>query len=311
MIGLVGDRAGFGQTGGIRTLIQLLCQRLTREGIPFRILTQELNSTDGCSSLVVVGCSSPWAYGIVLKVLLARPRLPVHWIPCYHPPLYVTHQLRARLALWALRRLQRLGANVHAISQDEYAWLNRGHCSVCSLPFDCESSIHKRNEGAVATLRSRTYALVFLGRPVAQKGWPAFLEIVNQLGWPCLGLIPYPPDGHIPANLTLIVGGQDQDVAEGLRESEVLILPSDYESFGFAQAEAVLSGCCVPVLGEWPLWLNVPELDWRGLSTAETAQKLQELLCKPELLSKLRYIQKQKWNLRPERQAPRLPLLHG
>jgi len=310
MIGLVGDRGGFSQTGGIQTLAQLLSQRLRREGFTYRILTQAQNSTDGCSGLVVVGCSSPWAYGMVLKALLGRPLLPIHWIPCYHPPCFVTHRRRAHLAGWALRRLQRFGVRLHAMTQDEYVCLNRGRCSLSSLPFDCESSIQKRSGNAVTTQSTRPYALVFLGRPVDQKGWPAFLEIVDQLGWPCLGLIPYQPSERIPANLTLLVGGQDGDVAAGLRESKILILPSDYESFGFAQAEAMLSGCCVPVFGEWPLWLNVPELDWRGLSIPETARRLRELLAEPERLSQLRSCQMKGWNLRVERQAPALPPLH-
>jgi glycosyltransferase involved in cell wall biosynthesis len=163
----------------------------------------------------------------------------------------------------------------------------------------------------VATQIPRRYALVFLGRPVAQKGWLPFLQIVEQLDWPCLGIIPYQPKDRIPANLTVLVGAQDDAVAAGLRESKILILPSDYESFGFAQAEALLSGCCVPILGEWPLWLNVPELDWRGLSPPQTAQRVREILADPERLSQLRSRQMQSWNLRAERQAPALPPLHG
>ena len=311
MIGLIGDRAGFAQTGGILTLAQLLCKRLQREGFAYRILTQAQNSTDGITSLIVLGCGSPWAYGVVLKALLGKPGPTIHWIPCYHPPSFVTHRRRAQLAGWALRRMQRLGVHVHALTQSEHAYLNRGRCSLSSLPFDCENSIRKHSGRAVATPTPRhRYALVFLGRPVAQKGWPAFLKLVGQLEWPCLGIIPHQPKDHIPANLTVLVGAQDDEVATGLRESRILILPSDYESFGFAQAEALLSGCCVPILGEWPLWLNVPELDWRGLSPPETAQRLRELLADPDRLSKLRTRQLQRWNLRPERQAPALPALH-
>ena len=311
MIGLIGDREGFTQTGGIQTLVQLLCGRLQREGFTYRILTQTQHGTDDYSSLVVVGCSSPWAYGVVLKALLTKPGMAIHWIPCYHPPRFVTHRRRAQLAGWALRRLQRFGVWVHAMSQSEQAYLNRGRCSLSSLPFDCEGSVQKRSGGAVATQIPRRYALVFLGRPVAQKGWLPFLQIVEQLDWPCLGIIPYQPKDRIPANLTVLVGAQDDAVAAGLRESKILILPSDYESFGFAQAEALLSGCCVPILGEWPLWLNVPELDWRGLSPPQTAQRVREILADPERLSQLRSRQMQSWNLRAERQAPALPPLHG
>ena len=311
MIGLVGDRAGFSQTGGIQTLVQLLGLRLRSENLPYRIVTQTRPSTDDCNSLVVVGCSSPWAYGVVLKALLAKPGLPIHWIPCFHPPRFVNHRRRAHLAGWSLRRLQHFCVHMHAMTKEEYDSLNRGRCFLSSLPFDCDSCIQKRSEGAMATKSPRPYSLVFLGRPVPQKGWPAFLEIVDQLGWPCLGLVPFQPSDHLPANLTLLVGSKNDEVAEGLRQSDILILPSNYESFGFAQAEAMLSGCCVPILGEWPLWLNVPELDWRDLSALEITQRLRELVAEPDRLSKLRYQQIQGWYQRAERQAPALPQLHG
>ena len=310
MIGLIGDRDGFTQTGGIQTLVQLLCGRLRRNRLTYRILTQDQQSTNGCHSLIVVGCSSPWAYGLALKILLGNLGVSIHWIPCFHPPRYVKHRCRAQLAGWALRRLQRLGVWVHTLTESEHVYLNRGRCSLISLAFDCERTFQKRSASLVATHIPRRYALVFLGRPIAQKGWPTFLKIVDQLDWPCLGIIPYQPEDRISPNLTLLVGAQDNEVAAGLRESRILILPSDYESFGFAQAEALLSGCCVPILGEWPLWLNMPELDWRGFSVPELTERLRKLIAEPEKLSILHSRQMRSWMLRAERQAPALPELH-
>lgn len=311
MIGLVGDRAGFRQTGGIRTLVQLLIRRLVTEGISHRLLTAEQAATTGCSGLLVVGCSSPWAYSLALKTLLQRPRLPIHWIPCFHPPRFVSHRHKARLARWALRALQRLGVQVHALSQAERRELDHGRCSLVSLPFDCEEAISAATSGADQPLPERPYALVFLGRPVAQKGWPQYLNLVSTLGVNGLALVPVQPTGKAPSNLTLAIGLSDADVTAQLRQCQLLILPSDYESFGFAQAEALLAGCCVPVLGEWPLWLDIPELDWRLLSPRQIAQRVQSLLGQPALLASLQGQQLQAWRHRAERNAPRLPMLHG
>jgi glycosyltransferase involved in cell wall biosynthesis len=311
VIGLVGDRAGFQQAGGIRTLVQLLLQRLDLEGISHRILTATQHATAGCNAILVVGCSSPWAYGLALKTRLQRPGVPIHWIPCFHPPQFVRHRLKAHLALWALRRLQQLGIQVHTLTQAEHAALNNGRCTLLSLPFDCEKTFAEAKTKHGRSITQRPYALAFLGRPVAQKGWTQYLNIVQRLGENCLALVPSQPTGPCPENLNIQVGLSDADVCEGLRQSQILILPSDYESFGFAQAEALLSGCCVPVLGEWPLWLDVPALDWRLLTTSQIAQRAHALLTQPATLQSLQTQQRQAWMQRPERSAPRLPRLHG
>jgi glycosyltransferase involved in cell wall biosynthesis len=311
VIGLVGDRAGFQQAGGIRTLVQLLMQRLDTEGISHRVLTAEHPATAACSRLLIVGCSSPWAYGLALKAILHCTHLPIHWIPCFHPPRFVKHRNKARLARWALRSLQKLGVQVHVLTQAEQTELDNGSCSILSLPFDCEATSTVAEVTRKTSTRHRPYALAFLGRPVAQKGWPKYLNIVQRLSEDCLAIVPIQPAEPCPPNLNLEIGLHNSGICERLSLCQVLILPSDYESFGFAQAEALLSGCCVPVLGEWPLWLDIPELDWRFMSASQIARRVHALLGQPALLASLQAQQLQAWMHRAERAAPRLPMLHG
>lgn len=311
MIGIVGNQAGFREPGGVRKLVELLCRRLEIEGIAYRILTAgELSKGEYCS-LIVVGCSSPWAYRLALKFHVRHPARPIHWIPCFHPPRYVTHRWKARLALWALRGLQILGVRVYALTEAEEAELNVGRCGLLSLPFDCEEAFAQVAGPDTTTDAQRPFALVFLGRPVAQKGWPQYLAMVSQLGLNCLALVPFEPEGALPPTLTIRIGLNDRDVREHLRQCQLLILASDYESFGFAQAEALLSGCCVPVLGEWPLWLDVAQLDWRHLTPGQCAERLEILLSQPATLTSLQDQQLRSWINRRERLAPMLPSLRG
>ena len=311
MIGLVGDRDGFRQAGGIRTLVQLIQRRLDNQKISHFVLTATHASTGVCNALLIVGCSSPWAYGLALKTRLLRPNVSIHWIPCFHPPPFVRHRLKAQLALWALRGLQTLGIQVHALTEAEHTKLNRCRCSLLSLPFDCEQRFANENVPPGISIVHRNYALAFLGRPVAQKGWPQYLSIVKQVGHECMALVPFQPTGPYPENLHVQIGLSDAEVCEQLCQCQLMILPSDYESFGFAQAEALLAGCCVPVLGEWPLWLDIPALDWRMLTTNQIAQRAQTLLKQPAVLASLQREQRRNWIQRPERRAPRLPKLHG
>lgn len=307
MIGIVGNRGGFREPGGVRKLVQLLCQRLEIEQFTYHILTAKKKSERDCSSLIMVGCSSPWAYGVALKSLIRRPALPIHWIPCFHPPRYVTHPWKARFALWALRGLQMLGVHVYALTQAEHTELNAGRCALLSLPFDSEEAFQVQALKHMTPIAQRPLALVFLGRPVSQKGWPQYLAMVSHLGLNSLALVPFAPEGKLPRTLTVKIGLHDHEVREHLDQCQLLILPSDYESFGFAQAEALLSGCCVPVLGEWPLWLKIAELDWRQLTPWQAAERVRTLLKQPATLASLQKQQLQAWMNLPERQAPILP----
>jgi len=108
----------------------------------------------------------------------------------------------------------------------------------------------------------------------------------------------------LPVNLELMVAASDAAVIRGLKGSKLLLLPADYESFGFAQAEALACGCCVPVLGDWPLWLGIPEMDWRGLNGHSITQRIDALLSADQHWVDTQRQQQQRWEQRPERQAP-------
>ncbi|MCP9824128.1 hypothetical protein [Synechococcus sp. EJ6-Ellesmere] len=303
LLGLVGDRDGFSHIGGVKRLRQLLESELQARGIRSRTVLAGERDQDSLRGLLVLGCSSPWAYGLVLWSRLSNPARPVVWIPCFHPPRFVRHRLRAWLAKLALRRLQFLGVEVCVLSWAERKELATVRCSVISLPFRCEP-LPPRVPGREPP---PPYALVFLGRPVAQKGWPKFLDLAERIGGRSLALVPCPPEGPIPPLLEVRVNATDEEVRRQLRRSRILFLPADYESFGFAQAEALWQGCCVPVLGEWPLWIGSPELDWRHASPAELAIRIEALLNNEPQRRALVRRQQQLWEHRSERREAVLP----
>ncbi len=256
--------------------------------------------------LVVVGCSSPWAYLQLLRHRLTKPKSAPQWVPCFHPPGHVRHPGKARLARSALRWAQRAGVSVLVLSQSEHDHLDSGRCRVISLGFG-------RTQQAQACTQPepthRPFDLVFLGRPTQQKGWPVFVEVVERTQLNSLAYVPYAPrSGHtVPSNLKMVISATDQEVRKGLQHSKLLLLPSDYESFGFAQAEALALGCCVPVLGEWPLWLGISELDWRGCSAERMAERVLALLSDREGWAVCRLEQQRRWRNRAERKTPLWP----
>ncbi|NDC36380.1 MAG: glycosyltransferase family 1 protein [Synechococcaceae bacterium WB9_2_112] len=223
--------------------------------------------------MVMLGCGSPWAYLQVLRQRLLRPTAVILWVPCFHPPDHVRHTVKAHLARWALRLAQRANIEVRVLSAQEHARLDAGRCQGISLGFERRFTLSEPQPD-----QARPFDLVFLGRPTAQKGWPLFEHLAQRTGLPSLALLAHPPEQPPAAEITVITAGSDAAVQSGLARSKLLLLPADYESFGFAQAEALAMGCCVPVLGEWPLWLDVPELDWRGLDAAAIAARIQGLL---------------------------------
>lgn len=316
-VGLIGDRQGFPHVGGIRTLALLLQQQLRIVGIDILVIHPHLPIPQTIESLVIIGCSSPWAYGLAIASRIRQPGRSIHWIPCFHPPAFVRHKWKSRIARLFLRRMQHLGINVHALSEAERIQLAAGRCSLISLPFSVESHRSPALPAAAGTLSDadhscrRSYDLVFLGRPVEQKGWSQFIQLVSMLPGVGLALVPSSPRGRIPPNLEVVVAAGNEAIAGYLREAKILFLPSDYESFGFAQVEALMAGCCVPILGEWPLWLDVPELDWRGLSIESWQRQLLQLIVDDQRREELVLRQSQAWAGRPERQAPLLPPFPG
>ena len=310
-VGLIGEPNGFSNIGGIYTLKNLLEAELCNMGYTPSVIRAGSPIPQELAGLIVLGCSSPWAYQTAIRARLRQHS--VIWIPCFHPPSHVRHKSKAKIAAKALRLSQKIGITVCALSEAEKLHLDAGRCAVISLPFAIE-----RGQGWSKALEStqpsellgkRPFSVVFLGRPVAQKGWPQFLALIEATHLPALALVPTEPDGPRPQNLSLRVAVADSQIQQALRQSSVLFLPADYESFGFAQAEALLAGCCVPVLGEWPLWLDVPELDWRDYSLEQQSQALQHLVGNDEKHCDLHEKQKKAWASRPERNAPMLPLL--
>jgi glycosyltransferase involved in cell wall biosynthesis len=299
-VALIHCRDGFPASGGITTLMQLLRAELRSRG-------QQTALVQGLwpplpRQLVVLGCSSPWAVLQLLRQRLRQPATELIWVPCFHPPAYVKHKLKARLAGWALKLAQSIGIGVRSLSMQECKQLDAGRCKVISLGFS------RTLTGPGASARDeRSINLVFLGRPTAQKGWPLFLEVVQRTQLYSLAFVAYESEQPVPASLQVVVGASDAEVQRGLGRSKLLLLPADYESFGFAQAEAVAMGCCVPVLGEWPLWLDVPELDWRGLDAAAVAARVTALLAEPEQLQRLQQLQQLAWGNRAERRSPVWP----
>jgi len=308
-IGLVGEPNGFSNIGGIHTLKNLLNAELLNRGDTPSIIKAGSPIPKQLAGLVVLGCSSPWAYQTAIRARLRG--LSVKWIPCFHPPRHVRHKTKATIAATALRLGQRMGITVCALSKAENLYLDAGRCMVISLPFSIERGQPYPTEmeatQSCEDFRNRPFGVVYLGRPVAQKGWPQFLDLIMTTNLPALALVPSEPEGPRPHNLTLRVGVDNSQVQQELRQASVLFLPADYESFGFAQAEALLAGCCVPVLGQWPLWLDVPELDWRHFSREQQAQALKQLITNPATLRRLGEQQIKAWCGRPERMAPILP----
>jgi glycosyltransferase involved in cell wall biosynthesis len=299
-VGLIYCRGGFPASGGITTLMELLRAELHSRG-QHAALVQGLWPPLP-RQLVVLGCSSPWAVLQLLRQRLRQPAAKLIWVPCFHPPAYVKHKLKARVAGWVLKAAQTIGISVRSLSLQECKQLDAGRCEVISLGFSRTLASPR-----TSAREERSIDLVFLGRPTAQKGWPLFLDVVRRTQLNSRAFVAYEPEQPAPASLQLVVGASDAEVQRGLGRSKLLLLPADYESFGFAQAEAVAMGCCVPVLGEWPLWLDVPELDWRGLNAAAVAARVVALLSDPAQWQRLQQRQQLAWSHRTERRSPVWP----
>ena len=69
----------------------------------------------------------------------------------------------------------------------------------------------------------------------------------------------------------------DNDVRKLLGKSKIVAIPANYESFGIAQLEAILSGCIVPILGYWPLWERFKEMRFENHSTEEVKLFCQQI----------------------------------
>jgi len=223
--------------------------------------------------LLIFGCASPWAYITILRARLAINRLPVIWLPSFHDPLCVRHRTRALIAGLVIRAFQHLGVRVFVQTRREQSLLQGPQCFLSSHGFHQEL----RTSLLTSTRQvKRDIDLIFLGRPTVQKGWDRFLQLVNQSHLHCAAIVPddpvhFTPYLTVPDSLQVVVAPSDASVRSFLQRSKLAIIPSDYESLGIAQLEAVAAGCVVPILGDWPFWEDYIHLHFQSLPTSTLA----------------------------------------
>ena len=308
MIHIIGNQNGFPEIGGIRKIAILAQNQLNINKHTSAIANRQTKNLHQSDFFIFFGCSSIWAYLQVVKILFVGKSKEIHWIPCYHPPEFVKNKKKARLALYALRTLQKFGISVYALSDYESKYLDNGRCHVISLPFEHEKNIYKLlRSGNLRDKPIKKYDLVFLGRPTEQKGWSRFCYIAEKTKARSLAMLPYEPTGNCPKNLEIEINLSDACIFRYLEKCKILILPSDYESFGFAQSEALLAGCLVPILGMWPLWVGTTELDWRSYSNETICQQIQSLLTSESQVRKAYSEQLANWLSVKERYQECLP----
>jgi glycosyltransferase involved in cell wall biosynthesis len=315
--------SGFRELGGIRSVANLVVTHWARQ-TPERPLatlqtqpdpagvlegTQAIRRLRRADRLILLGCDSPWAYGLALRARLLPPHRSVHWLPSFHDPNFVRHPRLARLAGWVLRRLQVLGVNVHAQTPHEQTLLQAGRCHLSShaMPKTVLQRLqHSQNTLALA---HRPVDLLFFGRPTAQKGWPRFLELCQRSGLKAAAIVPTPPPNWtgLGQGPELWLAPASSDLPALLSSAKVVLIPSDYESFGLAQLEALACGCLVPILGRWPLWDDFPLLRWQRCGLVEMEQRCQRLCGSERLRSRLVRQQRQHVLGHPILQVPALP----
>lgn len=281
---------GFNAIGGLYKIAQEIVNWLEAQPCQPRMATLSrassglLKHTTHCRQLqsgdhlVIVGCDSPWAYGIAIVSRLRG--LPVSWLPSFHDPKYAIHHNKARFAQAALKGLQLLGIIVYAQTKYEQqllrcSWVDHCFLSSHGLPAKIRQELQASRPSSSSS--NRPIDLLFLGRPTRQKGWNKFLRITQSLNLQCAAITPTLPN-EINGNISLYIQPSDQIVESLLNKSKLVLIPANYESFGIAQLEAVAAGCIVPILGRWPLWDDFKHLNWQHLDLEEISRQCL-LLC--------------------------------
>lgn len=288
--------------GGINTLSNLIVSAYKEKGCSAEINAIKYFNSNKFN--ILIGCSNPKIYIFILIMIISRKVGLICWIPCFHSPKYVKNRIKSMLALQCIKFVQYFGVNIGTLSSHEYSILKNGNCNIYSIPFSIEKAMPSFKN-------TRKYLLVYLGRPVEQKGWFKYLDICKGIKEQCLAIIPWRYQKTLPSNIDVIINPAPKLTAKMLSMASIMILPSDYESFGFAQAEALIQGCCVPVFGMWPIWLDVEELDWRSLNTTECHNQINTLKTNPDKLPYLHSKQLTAWKNRIERNYSSLPLANS
>jgi glycosyltransferase involved in cell wall biosynthesis len=293
---------GFQHLGGLRRIaeeaVRYFCTTYPR--LELATLSSnphgKLSSTKSCTTiqrndqLLIVGCDIPWAYALALRARLQG--LSVAWMPSFHDPNYALHPFRARMAQAVLRLMQWFGVVVYVQTEYELRLLCVAHLLNCRLsghgwPINLRVQFTAPDHQEALLLQSsdRPIDLLFFGRPTEQKGWSCFVTIAKMSGLRCEAIVPFLPAAgheiHIHCKLT------DDGVTSMLRQAKILILPSIYESFGIAQLEALLAGCLVPILGNWPFWERFDLLQWQNLEIAAIVRHCNALARDPLALHSL------------------------
>lgn len=310
---------GFCRIGGLQRIAQEVVDHL-RGLHPERALATLASGAEGtlphtsrCArlgsgdQLLIVGCDSPWAYGLALR---ARQRgLPVSWLPSFHDPASAIHRQRARMAQRALRALQHLGVVVHVQTAHEQQLLGSGRGLSCRLSgHGMPATIRRELLGPPPLQRQqgdRPIDLLYLGRPTAQKGWLRFVQLSRNLELRCEAIVPTPPPQ--PAAFPIHGNPSDATVRALLGQAKLVVIPARYESFGIAQLEALMAGCLVPILGQWPLWDGCPVLQWQNLDQGALAEGCRRLCADEGLRQRLRQAQLDHLRRHPILRTPVLP----
>lgn len=315
---------GFVLVGGLQRIARELIDHFQqqRPELALATLTRDqagcLPGTEPCrrlrngDQLVIVGCDSGWAYG---WAMIARLRqLPVCWLPSFHDPSSSIHHRRARLARAALRAIQRLGVVVYAQTLHEQRLLEGRRVEQCRLSGHAFPACIRQQLNSGRTQNhalERPIDLLFFGRPTPQKGWPQFIHLAQSTRLRCEAIVPTPPPPQAArqdhAGVTIHLNPGDGDVNMLLQNSKIVFIPSNYESFGIAQLEALAAGCVVPILGHWPLWDACTVLQWRQASPEQIHQFCEHLCTNPKERQRLMQQQWQYLQCHPLLQVTILP----
>lgn len=220
------------------------------------------------------GCGTWWSYIVPFFFNALNAKTKIYWHTSYHYHKFVKNKLLARLSLGAIRILSKmLGSPLTICAQTKFeldlykntrkilvSFWNREKCQNASKNYEASRTHFAR----------RQYDFAFLGRPTYQKGWHIYLDFINRAAKErnvkAIALIPYKSiekqrkyDRLYEAlteagTLTSFMNISENNKYELLNQTKTLLVFSDYESFGLAQAEGIMSGCFVPILGQWPLW---------------------------------------------------------
>lgn len=218
------------------------------------------------NKLIVFGCARPWGYLVIIICILFGFK--VFWHPSYHPSKFVENKLNAKLAKFLIYFLSNLNIkNLIIICQTKFEskvlGLNKNNIKygIMTNFFKGTESFNKQTY-SFESFKKRKYKITFIGRATKQKGWDKFLKMVSNLEKNELACAiiskKYNPEivKAIKKHKNLLIFNEisKNKLLKILQETTIFYLPSNYESLGISQIEAVIQGCFVPLIGRYPFW---------------------------------------------------------